>query len=472
MKHFCILLSTLTALGLQAIAADNSPSLRLPPYTQTSLTNGLTLLLMEQHEVPLVSVSILVQAGSSLDPLGKEGTASLTAELMRRGTKKRSPEQVSEELDFIGAHLDFSASPDFVQGSAEFLKKDAAKALELLADVLRNPKFPGKEVANRVRANIDEIKQAKDEPQSVLGLYFDAFLFDAHPYGRPASGEEQTLAKIGRSDLAKFHEQWYGPATTTIAVVGDFDTKVMERAILMHFDDWKSKAAPPKEGLPVPAEVRGKKLLLIDKPDATQTFFMIGNVGVSRTDPDRVAIDAANTAFGGRFTSMLNNALRVEAGLTYGARSRFNMSKVPGEFAISTYTKNASTVQAMDMTLDLLKTLHRDGLTPAQLDSVKAYLKGQFPPRIETPDQLASLLTQLSFYGLDEKEVNDRFVQIDALTADDVKSAIRKHFPLENLVYVLIGKASEIGDAVKKYAPKMETRSITEPGFRSAATRK
>lgn len=222
----------------------------------------------------------------------------------------------------------------------------------------------------------------------------------------------------------------------------------------------------------MPAEVRGKKLLLIDKPDATQTFFMIGNVGVSRTDPDRVAIDAANTAFGGRFTSMLNNALRVEAGLTYGARSRFNMSKVPGEFAISTYTKNASTVQAMDMTLDLLKTLHRDGLTPAQLDSVKAYLKGQFPPRIETPDQLASLLTQLSFYGLDEKEVNDRFVQIDALTADDVKSAIRKHFPLENLVYVLIGKASEIGDAVKKYAPKMETRSITEPGFRSAATRK
>jgi zinc protease len=210
---------------------------------------------------------------------------------------------------------------------------------------------------------------------------------------------------------------------------------------------------------------KGRKLLLVDKPDSTQTFFLIGNVGVARTNPDRVGIEVVNTVFGDRFTSMLNDALRVNSGLTYGAQSFFDMQRVPGPFAISTYTRNETTVQAIDMALDLLKKLHEQGLTEEQLRSAKAYIKGLFPTEIETTSQLAALLADLDFYGLDEREVNDYFAKVDALTVADAKRIIRQHFPQENLVFVLIGKAGEIKNAVGKYAQQVDTKQISQAGF-------
>src|SRR5262249_5655494 len=194
----------------------------------------------------------------------------------------------------------------------------------------------------------------------------------------------------------------------------------------------------------------------------------IGNVGIARTNPDRVAIAVVNTIFGGRFTSRLNTALRVDSGLTYGARSEFTQRKLAGPFFILTYTRNATTEKAIDMALNVLASLHDDGISDAELASTKAYMKGQFPTSIETTDELAGTIARLEFYGLDESDINTYFAKIDAVTVAEARRIIRQYFPQDNLVFVLIGKASEIQPIAKKYAPAVETKAITQPGFLAA----
>jgi predicted Zn-dependent peptidase len=459
---FSLALALLFSMPMPGKASDGG--LKLPPYKKVKLKNGLTLLLMEQREIPLVSFSFIVRAGSTADPAGKEGAASLVAELLRKGTKTRSADQFSAELDFIGGQLGAFAALDYTSGRAEFVKKDLSKGLDLIADALLNPTFPQDEVTKLLKQRLDGVRADKDQAQGVIGSYFNAYLFGNHPYGRPTGGDEKSLAAITREDVIKFYETYYTPSNTILAAVGDFNAAEMERALAEKFGGWAAKDAPAIN-LPEPAAAQGRRLLLVDKPDATQTFYQIGNLGIARNNPDRVYIRVVNTLFGGRFTSMLNDALRVSSGLTYGARSFFDENRARGSFVISTYTRNATTEKAVDMTLDILKQLHERGISEADLKSAKAYIKGQFPPQLETNDQLAAQIAQLEFYGLDEREINGLYARIDAMTLADAQRVIKQYFPLDHLVFVLVGKASEIEGVAKKYASKIDTKSISQPGF-------
>jgi predicted Zn-dependent peptidase len=438
--------------------------LKLPPSRKVKLKNGMSLLLMEQHEVPLISFNLLVKAGSVADPAGKEGVASVTAELLRKGTKTRSADQLSAELDFIGGAMGASATFDYTGANAEFVKKDISKGLDLFSDVLLNPQFPQDEVTKLLKQRIDGIKAAKDQAQAVIGNYFSAYLYGSHPYARPSAGDEKSLAAITRDDVQKFYQTYYSPSNAILAVVGDFSSAEMERTLTEKFGAWTGRPAPPVT-IPDASPFSGKKLLLVDKPDSTQTFFVVGNVGISRTNPDRVYINVINTLFGGRFTSMLNSELRIKSGLSYGARSSFSERKARGPFLISTFTRNETTEKAIDLTLDVVKRLHEKGITEEELKSAKTYIKGQFPPTIETNDQLAGTLTQIELYGLDENEINGLYARIDSMTMADAQRVIKQYFPLDDLVFVLIGKAEEIKKVAQKYAPKLDSKSINQPGF-------
>ncbi len=459
----------LLSLGILLLSFSLAPlaqqSLKLPDYQKTKLPNGLTIILMRQSEVPLISFNIGVRAGAVNDPIGKEGVSSVTAELLRKGTKARTADQLSSELDFVGGTLSFGAEADFVRGQAEFLKKDLTLGLEVLAEVLLTPTFQQAEVDKLLAQRIDGVKQSKDRAAAVIQNYFNAYLYGQHPYGRPEEGDEKSLAAIKRADVVSFYEKNYGPQSTTIAVVGDFDLAAMLTSLKNKFGAWKQQGSAAIVKLPEPLAHKGKKLLLVDKPDSTQTYFLIGNTGIARSNSDRVGIQVINTVFGGRFTSMLNDALRVSSGLTYGARSTFNQNQVAGPFVISTYTQNKTTVQAMDMALDLLKKLHEQGLSEEQLKSAKAYIKGTFPPNIETNDQLARVLVEMEVYGLNENEINEYCARIDVLTIADTKRIIRQYYPLDNLVFTLIGKAEEIKEQVKKYAPQLDEKKINQVGF-------
>jgi zinc protease len=462
---FVAILLTVAAV-LAAEPPKAAPGVKLPPYRSLALENGLTVLLMEQHKVPLVSLSYVVRSGSVADPAGKEGLASVTAALLRKGTKTRSADQISDALDFVGASYSASAGFDYSSGRAEFLKKDVASGLDLFADLLLDPAFPEAEVKKLLAQRVDGIKAAKDSARGVISTYYGAFLFGSHPYARPAGGDERSLPAITRDDVVTFHRSSYVPANTILSVVGDFDTAAMEKMVAERLGAWASKARPAAAALKAAKPVSGRRLLLVDKPDSTQTYFMFGNVGVARDNPDRAPIEVVNTLFGGRFTSMINTALRIKGGLTYGASADFDMRKAPGPFFVSSYTKNASTEKALDTALDVLRQLHEKGITQEDLASAKAYIKGTLPPELlETGDQLASLLAQLRFYGLPDSEIDDYYAKVDAVTLADAKRVIATYYPEKDLVFVLIGKAAEIAPVVKKYAAEVKTRPIVDPGF-------
>jgi zinc protease len=465
MKKLFIFLLTLILIATTSISTlATNGELKLPPYKKVKLPNGLTLLLMEQHEVPVVSFNFIVKAGSTADPAGKEGLASVTAELLRKGTKTRTATQIASELDFIGGELAASANYDSTVGSAEFIKKDMKTGVDIFADALLNPTFPQTEVTKLIKQRIDGIKAAKDRAQGVIGTYYAGYLFGNHPYARPTQGSEKTLTTITHPDIAKFYQSWYAPANTIVAVVGDFNAAEMEKLLTDKFGAWNAKANAPVS-VPDARPSQGKKLLFVDKPDATQTFYMIGNIGIARTNTDRVYINVVNTLFGGRFTSMLNSELRIQTGLTYGARSTFEERKAKGPFIISTYTRNEKTEEAIDRTLNILKRLHEKGITEDELKSAKTYIKGLFPTSLETSDQLAATIAQLEFFGLNENDVNGLYAKIDAMTMQDARRIIKEYYPLDNLVFVLIGKASEIEKVAQKYAPKLDKKSINQPGF-------
>jgi len=456
----------LAALCLAPLFAfpGQAQTLKLPPHEKVTLKNGMTLLLMEKRGVPMVSFAAIVRSGSTADPAGQEGLASVTAGLLRTGTAKRNAQKFAEDLDFIGGSFEADAGADFTSISAECLTKDLDNGLDLVSDALLHPAFPQPEVDKLLSQSVDGIKAAKDDAQSVVLSYYYGYLFGKHPYARPEGGDDLSLARIKRDAVVKFYETNYTPGNTILAVAGEFNAAQLKAKLAEVFGAWTAKGVAPAT-LSAPQPIKGRRLLLIDKPDSTQTFFAIGNIGTSATEPDRVAIRVVNTIFGGRFTSQLNEALRVESGLTYGAQSFFDSRKQPGAFAIFSYTKNDSTVQAIDLALQVLEKLHKDGVTANELASAKAYIKGQFPPNIETSGQLARRIASNEFYGLNDDEINQLEARIDAVTLPVAKQVIASHFPADSLVFLLIGKASEIRPVIAKYATQQDTRKISEPGF-------
>lgn len=458
---------TVFCLALAALFVASSASaqtLKLPPHEKIVLKNGLTVLLLEKRGVPMIDLYAIVKTGAAADPSGQEGLASVTAGLLRKGTKARTAQQFAADLDYIGGSFDADASADFSSVSAEFLTKDLARGLELFSDALLHPTFPQAEVEKLLAQDIDGVKGAKDDPNQVLGLYYDGYLYGSHPYGRPAGGDEVSLKRIRRDAIAKFYEGNYTPANTLLAVAGDFAAAEMRRKLEELLGNWQARAVTAAS-IPAPAPVKGKRLLLVDKPGATQTYFAIGNVGVAHNNPDRVAIRVVNTIFGGRFSSELNEALRVESGYTYGASSFFDARKVPGPFGIFSFTKSETTTPTIDLALQVLQKLHKSGVSEEQLKSAKSYIKGQFPPNMETSRQLAQIIATHEFYGLGDDEINQLEARVDAVTLEMASQAIQKHFPAENLVFVLIGNSAAIEKAVEKYAEKHDARPIAEPGF-------
>lgn len=463
-----------TLLTVGAVAAEVpsakviSPPPRsyvLPTYERVVLANGLTVLLLEKHEVPLASATLLLRSGSVADPTGKEGTALLTAALLRKGTATRTADQFSSDADSIGMLYSANATLDATTIGIDFLKKDQAAALALLTDAVLHPAFAPDEVTKLIAQQGDTVRSAKDQPQAVLPLYYRKFLYGTQPYGRPSIGDEVSLKNITRDDILSFYKVNYTPGNAILAVAGDFDAKAMRAALESSFGTWQGKA-PASIVLPKLALQKGRRLLLIDKPDATQTYFAMGNVGIDATDPTRGEVNVVNSLYGGRFTSLLNTELRIKTGYTYGASSSFSEYRVPGAFTIATFTKNATTVPAIDKTFETLDTVHAKPFTAEELISAKNSLAGSLPPRLESSQALAATLANNELYGISRDDFNRNLARAQATSVDDEKSLIARDFPTSpDVVLVVIGKASEIGPGLAKYTSNITTRKISDPGF-------
>ncbi len=337
--------------------------------------------------------------------------------------------------------------------------------LELVADMLQRPRLDAAEFEKARTLAVQSIVAAKDsDPRALMNSYGDAWLFRGHPYGRSVGGSEASLAAVTLDDIKRYYAEQVGGDRLIIAVVGDFDSATMLQQLERGFGTWR-KAGASLPVVPPPVKVSGRPVLLVDKPGATQTYFWLGNVGASRTDPARTAQSVVNTVFGGRFTSMLNTELRIKSGLTYGANASFSRPSQPGSFHIASYTETGKTTQAIDLALETLARLHEHGLDADQLKSSQGYMLGQFPPSIETNGQIAARLADMLFHGLGPEDVNEYAARVTQVDSAAVRSTIEQSFPQpDSLVIVLIGDAAKIRAAVQKYGPVTEMK-ITDPRF-------
>jgi predicted Zn-dependent peptidase len=450
------------------LAAGLLPAqVRLPQYTREVLANGVVLDLMPRKGVPLTSVLVLVKGGAESDPPEQAGLASLTAELLRRGTPTRTAAKFSDEIDFIGGTFSARADAQSTAIATEFMSKDTGRALDLVSDAVLHPTFPDGEVNKALSQRIEASKASKDSPQSAAASYFQVFFFGPqHPYGRLAAGDELSLKRIDRAAIAASHARLYVGSNLIVVAAGDFEPAEMRARLAKAFGAVPAGQAYQWQKDRPAASGSGTRLLLVDKPDAVQTYFWIGNPGIHRTHPDRIPVCLVNTLFGGRFTSLLNQELRVDSGLTYGASSRAETNRLTGRISLYTYTRTASTIQAMDLALAVLKRFREKGITAEQLASAKAYLKGTYPTdRLETSDQLAATLGEIELFGLTRTEVDELFARIDAVTVEQANQVARKYFGAGDLVFTLVGNAAQIREGVKKYAPQMREIPITTPGY-------
>ena len=462
-KILQVFIITLAILLFPSLSKGQAGKYTLPPYVKYKLNNGLTVYLMEQHKVPVITVSAVFDAGAVKDG-EMQGLASLTAEALMFGTEKYSKQELETNLDFLGASIGTGASLEGASLTASFMKKDQDKVLEMIGQILMKPVFNEQEFDKRFTRKKVELERSKESPGQVIGDYYSHFLYGTHPYGTAVGGTPQSVEKIKIKNLKDFYLKNYTLDHACISIVGDFDVASMKTQVNKYFGSWKTaKNSIPAIQAPV-VNPQSPGILLIDKDNAIETRFIIGSKGLARSNPDYIAVQVINTIFGGRFTSWLNDALRVNAGLTYGANSNFACNKLGGSFAISTYTRNATTVKAIDMALDVLNKLHTAGIDEETLLSAKNYMKGGFPPRYETNASNSRLLTEMFIYGFDEKFINDFEKNVDAVTIVKAKEVINNYFPSKNLQFVLIGKASEIRDQVKKYGTLTE-KKIKDEGF-------
>ncbi|HSD16637.1 MAG TPA: pitrilysin family protein [Thermomonas sp.] len=463
-RNVSLALAAALAFNGAMAAAASEPSVKLPEYETVTLGNGATVLLMPRKDVPLIAANIAVRGGALADAAGKEGTADLLGEMLSKGAGTRSALQFAQTVDGAGGNIGFGSSREAITASAQFLSKDSGLMLSLLADALLRPTMDAAEFDKLRKRAIDGIGNAKDsDPRQLIDIYSNGWLFRGHPYGRSTGGDETSLATITLADLQAFRQQQMGGDRLVIAIAGDFDAKAVTAQVKQAFGGW-TKASGTMPQAEVKARESGRRVLLVDKPGATQTYFALANVGSRHGDPAEAAQDLVQTAFGGRFTSMLNTELRVKSGLTYGAFSAIDRSRLPGAAAISSFTKTESTKATIDLAIATLDRLHKDGLDATTIDSAKRYVAGQYAPGLETASQLAAQLVDMTVFG-DSREVIDGYLgRIAAATPAQVAEA-RAVFPeSKDLVIVAIGDAARIRDWMKAYGPLTEMK-LTDPRF-------
>ena len=454
-----LMTAALAATALQAGAAE----FRLPAYETTKLPNGLTLILMERHEVPLVSVRAVVKAGAVHDA-DNAGLADMTGDALLLGTPRHTKAQIDQAFDFRGADISGGSGVEQSGLFASFKTEDTAALLPLFAEIVQQPGFDKTEVAKLRDRKVDELKQAKEHPRNVVQNYYRAMLFGSTPYASPAGGTVSTVSALTQDDVKSFHQRFYRPDNAAIVVVGDFKAADMKAQLASLFGGWKATGPALPAQLNGKPQISGPRVWLVNKPDALETTFLVGGAGIARNDPEYVPLQVVNTVLGGRFTSWLNDELRVNSGLTYGARSEFATLTQAGTFAISSFTATGKTAPALELALKTYNRLWDKGIDKATLESAKAYVKGQYPPRFETSAQLAGLLGEMFVANMGREQIDNFMRDVDSLTPARVRSLVDKHFPRKDLQMVLIGNADKIRSIAQKYGTVTEL-DITADGF-------
>ncbi len=423
-----------------------------PPYDIRTLSNGMQIITVLHHEQPAVTMRLLVRAGGANDPDKKRGTSMLASILLDQGTTTRSAQQIADQIDSLGGLLNTGSGDDFTSISAIVMKDSFETAMDLVADIARNPAFAQDEI-DRQKEQLTSTQQVNaQDPDYLASAVFDRLVYGFHPYGLPGSGTPESLASITRADLQEFHRRHFVPNNMVLAIVGDVTQKEAVAATERVFGGWPRGEIPAWRGVTPPDPTR--RVVIIDKPDSVQTEIRLGHLAIPRKHPDYLKWDMAVRVLGGEGANRLHRVLRSERGLTYGASADTEGRRLAGDVVAETDTRTETTGQALQLMVEEFVRLQRVRVPDRELMDAQAYLAGSFPLTIESPNDIATQVINYVMYELPLEDIPTYVRRITAITPDDVQSVAQALIKPDRLSVVLVGNA-------KAFIPQLEKLGLT-----------
>jgi zinc protease len=423
--------------------------LNLPVPSSFKLANGLTVFLVEQHKLPVVSAHVVVLTGSDANPINKPGLASFTAAMLTEGTNRRAAPQIADDAAQIGSTVRSFSTADYSAAAIPTLKQNVDPALDLLSDVVLNPKFDGTEIERIRKQRQTNILQIKDEPlQLAIGAFLREVYGAGHPYGYREIGTAESNTSISRDDMTNFWKQGYAPGNSALVLSGDLTPDEARGLAEKYFGNWKGNTS--KHG-PPPVDVKTtRSIYIVDKPAAPQTFVLAGGLGVPRSSPDYVPIEVMNNALGGLFSSRINMNLREEHGYTYGGFSRFIYRRGPGIFAAGGGIRTDATAPAVSEIFKELDRIHTAPLTADELKLAKGSFSLSLAGLFETSERTAGTVGNLFTYDLPLDYYRQLPSRIDAVTPEDVQRVATQYVHPDMSIVVAAGDRAKIEPELKK----------------------
>jgi zinc protease len=428
-----------------------SPTLKMPPITTRELENGLKIVVIEQHELPLADVLLQVRSGGESDPAGKMGTAALAAAMLTEGTTNRSALQIADQAAYLGVELNASSGWEQSTVSLHTPTAQLDSALALFADVALHPSFPTADLERVRKVRLTALQQVRDRGPAIADRAFASAVFgEKNPYGRPLAGTEGSVASISRDDVQRFYTTHYRPNNATLLVVGDVRPDDVERRAREIFGGWSREPVSPVAS--TPSSPKATTVVIVDKPGAAQSSFRVGGIGAARSTSDYFPIQVMNTILGGAFTSRLNQNLRETHGFTYGAQSGFGLRRSPGPFFASAEVVTAKTDSALVEFMKELRAI-REPVPADELEKAKRYLQLGLPGNFETTGGIASEFLPLVAYGIPLDFFATAVQRYGAVTQADVQRVARQYIDPDHLTVVIVGDRKVIEPALRALKP-------------------
>lgn len=453
------LLTALGPLSLQAQGAafdrTRPPALRpparvtMPPVAHATLANGLSLYVVEMHEVPLVQYTLTVGGGGRLDGTSP-GMASFAAEMLDEGAGSRDAIGIASEAAYLGASLSTFADWDASYVGLKVPRRTMDQALDLMADVALRPTFANTEVVRQRDLRLAGILQQRDQPNTMAALAFNALLFPGnHPYHRPLTGDSASTTALDSAGVRAFYEASFSPANARMVVAGDITLAEARAAVERRFGGWRAGASSaPKANVGGPVD-RATSIFLVDKPGAAQSVILIGSAGIERSNPDYAAIEVMNTLLGGSFSSRLNSNLREAKGYTYGAGSGFSYRPLPGPFIARSSVRTNVTDSSLIEFFREFERLRTEPVDPVELERAKAYLALGLAGEFETTSQMAGQVTGLLRFGLPMTYYDDYLNRVMAVSAADVQRVAKQYIKTDRFTIIVVGDVASIRTGIE-----------------------
>ena len=423
------------------------------------LEGGGLALLEASHDVPLVSIVVALRCGSAADPAGKAGLARIALRMLRRGCEGLSSEQIDFRIDALGAEMAVDTSPSTVAIHAQVIARNLDAFVDLVARMLSTSTFPEGELDRLKRESIAEIIESRDNDSVIARKALQRTLFDGHPYGRNAGGTTQSIAAISRSDVIEFCTRYVVKRNLVVGLSGDVgDDRATHYASRLVGGLAGGDVAPDEISEPVMRP--GRRLLVVDKPERTQTQMLIGTMGSSPHDDDHVPLIVSNAVFGGTFTSRLTKAIRSERGWSYGASSRASVDRHRQAWVLWTFPAAADAGPCLGLAIELLEKWVRGGVTRGELSFIQRYLTRSHAFDIDTAAKRLHQALDVELLALPEDYFSGWTDHVRGVTSESAGAAVVRRIHPSDLLCVVLGTASEVLDPLRSAVPDLAEANV------------